>query len=148
MGSDIHLCFEKKTEKREWQPIVIPDYLIPDDRDYSVFYFLAAVRRAEATMCEPQFENRGIPDDSSIRRVLNLTKHNNLRYSGSLSGADHSFTHAYLDEILRAPWEKVGLQHRWFYVFCDRVLPRLIGNYGTWGALEKRKVRVIMGFDS
>jgi len=135
MGCDIHLHFEKKNDQGKWEMIEVPYCLLPKDRDYSVFYFLAGVRYASDCVCEPQFPLRGLPEDSCA-------------LSNDDFFSDHSTTYAYIDEILHAPWEKVGLHCRYFYVFCEYVLPRLINEWGYWGALDKREVRVIMGFDS
>lgn len=128
MGSDINLRFEHKNEHGSWYAFHIPDYLMPDERDYELFGFLAGVR--DKTI-EPQFEGRGIPDGST------WDDHPDF----------HSHTHAYLDEILAAPWKKVGLQRRYFFIFCEYILPRIVFNRCVFTNLEARNVRIVMAFD-
>lgn len=131
MGCDIHLHFERKNEKGQgWHKIEIPEELIPRDRDYLVFSFLAGVRGGEGN-----FSQRGIPQDSCIEKEF-------------VKLMDHSHTHAYLDEILQAAWENTSLDKCYFYIFCLYVLPRMLSHTGYLSQQEKRDIRVIMGFDN
>ena len=137
MGCDIHLYFEKKNKEGTWEKIEIDDRLLPDDRDYELFAFLADVRNGK--QLESPFANRGLPTDRSISG----DDHDETLWLG-----DHSFTYAYLDEILKAPWEKSGLQYCYFHLFCLSILPRLMNRCGFFLREEMRNIRVIMGFDS
>jgi len=129
MGCDINLWIEKR-EGSLWSPCIeIPYCLLPDDRNYDVFGFLAGVRSNE----NGQFNNRGIPEDTSAPEV---------------ELGDHSFTYAYLDELLKAPWQRENLHESYFYIFCLHVLPRLLGKYGYLSPDEERNIRIVMGFDS
>ena len=133
MGCDIHLHFEKRDENGIWHKIAVPEDLLPDDRDYDVFSFLAGVRNELCDDNQGQFAFLGIPKDTcAVEEDL----------------GDHSFTHAYIDEVLKAPWKRAKLDGDYFYVFCAHVLPRLLHGYGWLNANEKRTVRVVMGFDS
>ena len=142
MGCDIHLYIEKKNKDGKWEKLIIDECLLPDDRNYSVFGFLAGVR---GDYKKPLFPKRGFPDDSSIPK--DETEH----FLG-----DHSFTHAYLDEILEANWDQLAydidddykFSESYFYVFCEYVLPRLCSSCRFMSLEEKRNVRIIMGFDS
>lgn len=135
MGCDIHLYFEQKDSDNNWKRIFIPESLIPDDRNYSLFGFLAGVRNPHR---RPLFSNRGIPKDTSF------PSNNPDFWLG-----EHSFTYAYLDEILNAPWHENGLHNTYFYVFCAYVLPRLIDDgWGTLSKEEQRNIRVLIGFDN
>lgn len=133
MGCDIHLHFEKKNKEGKWEPIVIDKKLIPDDRNYDVFTFLAGVRGS----FEGFFPRRGFPEGTTacVEETLD-----------SWMG-EHSFTHAYLDEILKAPWKEYQLDGCYFHIFCDEVLPRLVCEYGSCNYEEQRNIRVVMGFD-
>lgn len=131
MGCDIHLWFEQKNKLGTWDEMDIPENLIPDDRDYDVFAFLANVRGTSDY--GPICEGRGIPEDSSSP----MKEHDDY----------HSFTHVYLDEILNARWREEELDHRYFYIFFAYVLPRLMSC--CWiNNQEARNIRIIMGFDS
>lgn len=136
MGCDIHLHFEQKNEQGTWTKIDIPKNLMPDNRNYCLFAFLADVRNSGDF--EPQFPERHIPDDSSISYGDFLDKR----------GADHEFTHAYLDEILNAPWKENNLEDCYFYIFCMYVLPRLSSTYFFIPKQEQKNIRVVMGFDN
>lgn len=136
MGCDIHLHFEQKNKEGKWEEIEFDHRLEPDDRYYDVFCFLAGVR-GNPEMIEPQFKGRGIPEDSSCEKFF-------------CHDEDiHSCTHAYLDEILKAPWEHAGLDKCDFYIFCEYILPKLCTATG-WGlnTEQERNVRVIIGFDN
>jgi hypothetical protein len=139
MGCDIHLYFEKKNNQGKWEKIEIDERLLPDDRDYQVFSFLAGVRNYwKEFQIEPQFADRGIPEDSSCP----IGETNNFWIG------DHSFTHAYLNEILVAPWSTYLLDECYFIIFCAYVLPRLCSFYIFLTKEEERNIRVIMGFDN
>lgn len=132
MGCDIHLHFEKKNSAGVWEKLHVPEALIPDDRDYRVFTFLAGVRPTDGI--KPQFALRGIPKDSSVLR--------------SYFGDDyHSFTYATFLEIMDAPWERWGLNETYFYIFCCYVFPRVCAS-GVFSNEEERNIRIVMGFDS
>jgi hypothetical protein len=131
MGCDIHLYIEQKQSDGTWAQVEIDERLIPDDRHYGVFGFLAGIRCYDYAA---QFESRGIPDDSSI--------------SEKDLGADYGFTHAYLDEVLAAPWKEAELEECYFKIFCEYVLPRLCCSCGFCNDEEKRNIRIIMGFDN
>ena len=133
MGCDIHLYFEKKNKHGEWEELEVDPRLIPDDRNYRLFGFLAGVRNDEIP---PQFERRGIPEDTSLPKGEN-----------GYGLGDHDFTHAYLDEILDAPWKEYELEWSDFYIFCFNTLPKLLYGIG-FSKLDERNVRVLIGFDS
>ncbi len=134
MGCDIHLYFEKKVNGK-WEKIKVDERLQPDDRNYRLFGFLAGVR---GTCFEPQFVGRGVPDDTSLPGTDTRDY-----YLG-----DHSYTYAYLDELLKAPWKEAELEECYFNVFCQYVLPRLSGWCGFLSDEEERNIRILMGFDS
>ncbi len=139
MGCDIHLYIERKNKEGKWEEIKdIPETLIPDGRNYSVFAFLANVRNHGDTKIKPQFEGRGFPDDTSIPE----------NDTDDFWIGDHSFTYASLNEILNAPWEEFELKDSYFYVFFRYVLPRLCCPCGWCGKEECDKIRIIMGFDN
>jgi len=127
MGTDINLHFERRIENK-WQKIEIPENLMPHERDYEVFGFLAGIRCHDF---EPQFESLGIPPDSCF-----------VDESGTFGQ-----TYAYLDEIIRAPWRKNGLQFRYFPIFCSHVLPRLVKDSPMFSQEEERNIRCVMSFD-
>ncbi len=142
MGCDIHLCFEKKNKQGIWEEIEIDERILPDDRHYALFSFLADVRNYWGVdgneKIEPQFADRGIPQYSSCPK----------EEDGTYYLGDHSFTHAYLDEILKAPWKENELERCYFIIFCQYVLPRLCCFCGILSKEEERNIRVIMGFDN
>lgn len=133
MGCDIHLYFEKRNKDGKWKQIKIPESLIPDDRNYKLFSYLGGVRNSGDVI--PWFPNRGIPDDSSLpedeKFCLDI----------------HSRTHAYLGEILVAPWEKMEMQNHYFYIFCVYIIPRLV-SCGFLNDEDQMNIRVIIGFDN
>ena len=60
MGCDIHSFAERcNKETGKWQ--IVTDVVTFDNRDYSVFAFLAGVRNYDH--CEPISEPKGLPDD-------------------------------------------------------------------------------------
>lgn len=130
MGCDIHLYFEQKKDGK-WRRIEIDKLLVPDNRNYQLFGFLAGVRDYIIT---PQFAERGIPEDTSMPCDFWI--------------GDHSYTYAYLDEILQAPWEQYELQDCYFYIFCAHVIHRLTSFCGSLSIEEERNIRVIIGFDN
>lgn len=135
MGCDIHLYFEKKNKEDKWEKIEIDERLLPDDRNYALFSFLSDVRNYWDDKIESQFANRGVPDDSSVDQHF-------------FDCSDHSITHAYLDEILEAPWKKAELEGCYFQIFCKQILPRLCCFCGILSLEEKKSIRVIIGFDN
>lgn len=135
MACDIHLYFERKNKAGVWEKIEFPEDLSPNDRNYRLFSYLVGVRNYENV--EPWFADRGIPKDSSI-----------FGNSKEYSEDNHSWSYAYLDEILRAPWKEVGLDTCYFYMFCGYCIPRLISFYGLLNDEEKRNIRIIIGFDN
>jgi len=139
MGCDINLYFEQKNTEGKWEKIDVPERLIPDDRYYELFAFLAGVRNYDDFYITGQFLHRGIPIDASCPK-----EQTDDFYLG-----DHSFTYAYLDEILKSPWEKVKLHECYFYAFCKHVLPRLSTPFYRESHTdeEERNIRVIMGFN-
>lgn len=140
MGCDIHLYFEKKNNEGKWEKIQIDERLIPDDRIYSIFGFLAGIRCHEF---EPQFEGRGIPNDTSMSPDCMGDGGKDDFWIG-----DYGFTYAYMDEILNAPWKENGLEQFYFYNFFKYVLTRIINSYGFINNEQQRKIRVIIGFDN
>lgn len=133
MGTDIHLYTEHRV-KEKWQKIKVDGSILPDDRNYRLFAFLANVRNfGDIT---PQFESRGIPSDTSYIE-------NDEDWIG-----DYGLTYAYVDEIINAPWEDVGLQDCYFKIFYERILPRIINEYPWCDKEQLRNVRVLMGFDN
>lgn len=148
MGCDIHLYFERKVSDK-WQKIEIDKRILPRDRNYTLFAFLANVRNYGEFIVTPQFAGRGIPDDTSFPCKDGFPIETEEQWLG-----DHSFTYAYLDEILNAPWHiKEGdivdcLSNCYFRTFHEQVLPKLVGTYGWIYDEEKRNIRVIMGFDN
>jgi hypothetical protein len=133
MGCDIQLHIEMKTAKGKWQELDILECLLPTDRNYDVFSFLAGVRGGIGDECH--FEGRGIPVDSSIDKE---------KWCNDV----HSCTYAYLDELLRAPWKKAKLDDCYFYIFCAYVLPRAVSFTGTFSDEDERNIRIVMAFDS
>lgn len=131
MGCDIHLYIEQKQRDGTWKEVEIDDRLLPDDRDYNIFGFLAGVYNRDFPA---QFEARGMPNDSSIPNQDAV--------------GDFGFTYAYLDELLAAQWEAAGLEECYFKIFCKYVLPRLCCSCGFCNDEEKRNIRIIMGFDN
>lgn len=138
MGCDIHLYFEQKNMKGEWEEVKVDERILPDDRDYRLFTFLAGVRNYDDFEIEPQFPKRGIPEDTSMPK-----KETEYFFMG-----DHSFTYAYVNEILEAPWEKYELNDSYFKIFCEYVLPRLSSVKIIFPQEDKKNIRVIMGFDN
>lgn len=128
MGTDIHIFVEEKFSGKHWEPMDVPETLLPNDRNYQFFEFLVGIRGGN---CKTKFAERGMPTDSSI----------------SLDDLDglHSITHATLHEILKAPWHEHYLEGNYFYLFCNEVLPRLADIRFD---KERRKIRLIIGFDS
>lgn len=134
MGCDIHLYIERKINGK-WEEVEVDEKLLPNERHYRLFAFLADIRNLR---CFPshleninsQFENRGIPEDTSMPKDFYL--------------GDHSFTHAYLTEILLADWKKYGLQSCYFIIFFEYVLKRLI----DISKEDEKNLRVIIGFDN
>lgn len=129
MSCDISLYFERKINDK-WQEIPIEGYLIPSDRNYEVFGFLAGVRGSN----DGFFSDRGLPLDCSDNTF----------------GIDTDFfshTYAYLDEILNAPWKQYNLQDAYFYVFCRHILPRICSEDSIGLTdLQCREIRVVMSF--
>lgn len=134
MGCDIHLYFEKKNQKDDWEQIEIPECLLPDQRHYLLFAFLADVKNYFEFDVVALFPSRGIPKDTSLPEE-----------SDDFCMGDHSFTYCYLDEILAADWEKYELHDCYFYIFCRHVLDKIIGYISDE---KSRDIRVIMGFDN
>lgn len=100
MGTDIHFYFEKK-ENGKWQKVEVPHSIIPDDRNYTLFGFLAGVRNGFGfggrpiykAFKKPIFPGRGIPEDSTYNEEAEL-KNEKGYYLG-----DHSYSYFYLDEL-------------------------------------------------
>lgn len=138
MGCDIHLYFEKKNANGEWEKIEIDPRLVPYDRYYPLFGFLAGVRDHDITA---QFADRGIPDDSSIHKKL-------INEDIRCLVGDYGYTFATLYEILQADWKKVDLHDTYFYIFCAYTLPLLTSSWGILSDEDKRNIRVVMGFDN
>ncbi len=138
MGCDIHLFFERKSDQGIWEDIDVPPGLLPDERNYDLFSFLAGVRLVDNSL-HNQFGGRGIPKDSSCYNFFNCS-----HYENDFFGK----THMYWDEVLKAPWKESGLEECYFRIFCVYVLPRIISTYGHLGPLEERNVRVVIGFDN
>lgn len=137
MGCDIHLYIERKNKNGHWEEFKIDERLLPNDRNYQLFTFLADVRNFYDFNIQPQFANRGIPQDSSI------PKDSEDWYMG-----DHSFTYASLNEILKAPWKKYQLKECYFIIFFEYVLPRLCDWPGIISKEGEKNIRIIMGFDN
>ncbi len=138
MGCDIHLYFEQKDKNGKWKEIEFPECIVPNDRRYGLFSFLANVRNNESWNITPQFPDRGIPDDTSMPK----------EETDDFWIGDHSFTYAYLDEILKSPWKEAELDHCYFKIFCEYVIPRLCSFCGSLSKEEERNIRVIIGFDN
>lgn len=138
MGCDIHLYIEHKNSKGEWEEFKVDKRLLPDDRNYILFAFLANVRNYSSSIVEPQFANRGIPEDTSMSR----------EETEDFFMGDHSFTYAYLNEIYEAPWEEFELQECYFRIFCKYIIPRISNLCGMLSSEEKKNIRIIMGFDN
>ena len=99
---------------------------------------MADVRSELEEDFEPQFAFRGIPKDTSCPHER----------SEDFWLGDHSFTYAYLDEILCAPWKSADLHDSYFYIFCAYIINRLADPLGILDTEDKRNIRIIMGFDS
>lgn len=135
MGVDINLWFEQKIDGK-WQPLEIPENLIPDGRDYEVFAFVAGVRRA-TVIKEADFHHRGLPRDRARPNMIDETD------------SMHNITYATVQEIKNAPWKKAKLENTYFYAFFTEVLPRIVGRQiGFFSHEEEEDIRVIMAFDS
>jgi hypothetical protein len=130
MGSDIHLHIEKKNKEGRWEAFPIDELLLPDDRDYEVFAFLAGVRGYSKW---GKIQDRGFPGDSEVNQA---------------DLGDHSFTHATLYELIHAPWKKANLEESYFCIFCRYVLPRFVDKGWCVSDDDKKKVRILIGFDS
>ena len=130
MGTDIGLHFEKRNPSGKWEKIEIPGNLMPDERHYTLFSFLADVRTAESFEFAGQIKGRIIPEDCVIAEDISPCP-----------------TYAYLDEILRLPWKEAQLQDCYFYIFCRDILPKLVKGYGYFNDMEMRDIRVIIWFD-
>lgn len=142
MGCDIHLYLERKNKEGTWEPINVPENLLPDDRCYALFGLLAGVRSDEF---EPLFKDRGIPEDTCYKKSKG-PGNDDMPWLG-----DHSFTYAYLDEIYNIEWPVIdewSLENCYFNLFFSHVLPRLISFYGYYDNREARNIRVVMGFDN
>lgn len=140
MGCDIHLYIERKVNG-VWEPVRIDDRLLPDDRNYRLFGFLANVRGTGG-----HFEGRGFPDDTSWKDLPDGVENRNWL-------GDHSFTYATLYELQNAPWEEDeqeedGFLNCYFCSFIFQVLPRLVCNCGFCDDEEQKNIRILMGFDS
>jgi hypothetical protein len=155
MGTDIHLYVEEYRDG-EWREVLGPyvrkdspdrrtwdpywqydrfDHGHPDPwaRQYNLFAFLADVRNgtgfagvSTGKPVTPQFPHRGIPEDTSYCEPE--YDEDGYRISGHEWLGDHSFTYAYLDELLNAPWDMefhsqgtVNLTE--YQVFKDKGIP-------------------------
>lgn len=134
MGTDIHLYIEKKDIDDQWEEVKIDERLMPDDRSYLLFYFLAGIRYSDFEI-EAQFPARGIPYDSSALK-------------DDLYLGEHSFTYAYLHELLALDWKKAGLENCYFLNFFKNILTRLISGYVDYSPEQHNNIRITMGFDS
>lgn len=135
MGCDIHLHFEKKYKDGKWETIDINEILMPDDRYYAVFSFLADVRSGSDRQFAGQVASRGLPEDCSKIEYFQCPD-------------IHSVTYAYLDEILNLPWDKANLHECYFFMFCKHTIPRLLSDLRVLSFEEKRNIRIVMGFDN
>lgn len=135
MGCDIHLSFEKKNKSGKWEKIDVQECLIPDDRCYILFSFLANVRTNPDCKTNGQIADRGIPEDCLDKEYFQ-------------SEDIHSATHAYLDEILRLPWNEAELDQCYFYLFCKHIIPRLVNFHRTLSNDDEKSIRIIIGFDN
>ena len=129
MGSDIHIHVGKKTGD-EWIPIALESSLLPDDRHYEVFGYIANVRNFEP---QAKFPDRGLPQGSTApfgeKEVY------------------HSHTYFYYDEFLNLRCVPKSVKNSYFFVFFEHVLPRFLGNqYLTLEA--KRDIRIVLAFSS
>jgi hypothetical protein len=124
MGTDIHLYVEE-CKDGVWRQVLAPyicryapdrrvwspwhqygfdhNYPDPTNRQYTLFALLADVRNGSGFAgvrthqpIVPLFPERGIPEDTSYEE--------DPSEDGFWLG-DHSFTYAYLDELLEAPWD-------------------------------------------
>jgi hypothetical protein len=138
MGCDIHLYIEKRNKYGKWEELKVPEELLPDDRHYWVFYFLAGIRGSDEMKFKPQFEDRHFPDDTSL--PVEQDQENYLMCM-------YGYTHAYVDEILNAPWKEAELEEDYFYIFFKHVLRRLLSLEDRY-RLKDRDIRVLIGFDS
>ena len=134
MGCDIHLYFEERDSNGDWEQIIIDERLIPNDRNYALFGFLAGITGCEF---DPLFGGRGLPKETSYLEDID----DDL--------GDYGYTYAYLDEIINAPWKENSLEHCYFHLFCKEILPRICGYY-SWDDMkieERRSIRVLIGFN-
>jgi len=135
MGSDIHLYIEKRNKSNKWEVLILPEDLIPNDRNYRLFYFLAEVRMDIPWEYGGQVSERGIPEDCSIP-------------DGFMDTDSHGYTYAYLDEILALPWKAADLDQCFFYLFFRYIFPRIAKDYNSYHFEEARNIRIVMWFDS
>lgn len=134
MGCDIRFYFERK-EGGLWKQIEVDPRLVPNDRNYDLFYFLAGIRYPVECDLDSVFEGRGFPRESSFALDSDEMK-------------EQVYTYAYLDEILSVPWKEAGLADNYFPVFFREVLPRILDEWGCLNFEQKRSIRVIMGFSN
>lgn len=106
MGTDIHFYIEKKNKDDKWEKVIVPDEILPRDRDYFLFAVLAGVRNGTGFAgCEifkiisPYFEGRGIPSDTSCQEIYDEDGDCDPRVG------DHSQTWATLEELIGIDWD-------------------------------------------
>ncbi len=116
MGCDIHAFAEVRSKKTgKWSD---DDFRPFDDRNYSLFAFLANVRNYDC--CEPIAQPRGIPDD--VSDYVN-EEHQTWLFDG------HSASHLTLRELLEFDYDKT---------FWNRRVDKQIGpNHWTGAGLAE-----------
>jgi len=133
MGCDIHLTYEIKDRYGFWGSLYIDRNIIPDDRNYKLFAFLANVRNGFNII--PQFAGRGFPSDFTLKYEFQDCDY-------------HSRTYASLYEINNCDWQSVELDNSYFPIFHEYVLPRIISSLGFLSKEEEKNVRLVIFFDN
>jgi len=143
MGTDIHFFIEKKMkDSKKWKKVDIPDYLIPDERDYVMFGFLANVRNGSSfldgqSFSSPLFPYRGWPSDSCYKEGYDWHSHTYFTWK--------EINEIY-DKILISTDPQVkALQDRYFFIFFRYVLDRIF--IFPW-QIREEDVRILICFDS
>lgn len=131
MGTDINFYIEKKV-KDKWEEVIVPKELLPYDRSHALFDFIT-----DEVMTP--WSERGLPEDTSYSEPTEAQIEN-----GKLWVGDHSFTYAYLDEIINTAGSSGVLENRYFFIFFARILPRLLSLHQTE---DYRNIRILIGFD-
>lgn len=122
MGCDIFLYFEEKDYLGKWKEVEVkPNNILPESRYYEPWSFLFGVNdNLEWGFEKPLFANRGLPEDCSMKDVLEDYKN---PYSDL-----HSWTYVYANEVSDLVWLD-NLKDCYFRIFLEWVFPQLSTSY-------------------